>query len=180
MQMIIYFIAVLILGILSAYTVRFQEATHHWGRILAGQQSLEAELSELEYYDIDLKTKKHKEGYLRGYASTQRGYQDAITPRIQNLRNVIHLISIPAIPIAGFIFFSWYVPLLGLFLFFLLWSNIGSILPRVNSSFFKKRIISGLNFRRKLFGYLKNDLKVEAAEHFIDELENSKSDISEA
>ena len=43
-----YFILVFLLGLLGAYTIRFQSATLHWGRILAGEESLEAKTEGLD------------------------------------------------------------------------------------------------------------------------------------
>lgn len=174
--MTIFFIAVLILGILSAYAARFQEATHHWGRIIAGQQSLEFEIDQVMKSDKDVKEKKYQESYLRNYAKKQNGFQDAITPRMQNLRNSIHLISMPAILIVGFIFFKWYFPLVGLITYIVVWSNFTNLLPSVNSLYFKKRIIRGLITRGKWFDLLNKSEKADATIYFIEQLEDAVTD----
>jgi hypothetical protein len=178
MEILIYFIIVVFLGILSAYTSRFHDATHHFGRILAGEKSLESELNDVNKKGATNKERVRQEYFLRGKSITQRGHQDAITPKIQNIRNTIHLISIPLILISGFILFKWYIPLIGVLCYFFIWSNFQDLLPKPNSLFFRNSILNNLRKRMRRYDSLKDDLKVEACQFFIDKLEKLESDIS--
>ena len=72
-------ILILVAGILGAYTMKFQQATLNLGKELAP-----------------------------GNPSLTTGFQDAITPKIQSLRQIIWPILILAIFIYGTIFYKWY------------------------------------------------------------------------
>lgn len=176
-MLISYFILTGILGIIGAYTSRFQQATHHWGRILAGQQSLESELKDINNQQTKDKNHDFEKGYAEGYAVFGRGFQDAITPYTQNIRNTIMFLGTLGLIVLGFIFFKWYIPILAVLIIFFLAGFSRDLFPALDSDYFKRKIIRGL-FRRVVKASNRGDrVKVQALNYFIRELQKAETDL---
>jgi len=127
--------------------MQFQEATLYWGKWLA-----------------------------LGNPLLPKGMQDAITPRVQNLRNILCFLLFPAIIILGLIHFTWYVALIGLAF---AWFGSGIIgvllLPKSESQYFKKKLERSLVRRRARYIRRDDVERAEAADHLIKQLRDGSA-----
>lgn len=172
MTLATYIIIVLAVAVLGTYTLKFQDATHYWGRRMAGETSVEAELAKAGEGDEGA----YQKGVALGRSIFNRSFQDAITPQVQNVRNVLFMVSVVAIPIIGFIYQEWYVAILGFIAVWFLVIILKKMLPHPGSDFFKRRILSSVSSRTARHERSGNALKAEAGNYMLMLLTNTQSD----
>ncbi len=134
--------AALVIG----YTMAFQRATLFWGKSLVATNGLSDRL-------------------------LPRGMQDAITPKAQNMRNLLHPLLLLAVFIGGIILFKWYVGIFGLLATFMLGSVFLGFFPQPNSRFFHTKLIRDLEARRSQLQANGDRIRLEAIDHVIEMLE---------
>lgn len=122
----------------------FQSATLHWDRVLSGGPSDEEIIRQSLTEGCSL---AEAQGRAAAYPMTKGGFQDAITPKSQSLRNIVFTFAILAMLVLGIVYFRWYWGLVGFFGTFILTSILKSFLPGGDSSFFREMIISSLRDR---------------------------------
>ena len=137
-------------GILSAYTSKFQSTT-----LWAGKKIASEELKDIK----------------------PNGYQDAITPKVQNIRNILKIILSISIFIIGTIKI-WYLGVFGLVCVFII-SNIASKCIPDKIEFYLFKIFTSLVNREA--NYLKNndEMRAEACADICYRLEKLISEIRE-
>ena len=172
MSLAIYIVVVLAVAVLGAYTQQFQSATHYWGRRMAGEKSIEAELEEAGEGEEGA----YQKGAVIGRSISNRGFQDAITPQIQNIRNILFIVGEVAVPIIGFLYQKWYVAIVGFIAVFFLAIVLKKLFPHPDSDFFKRRILSSLRSRAASYQNRGNGLKAEAANHMVMLLSSTERD----
>ncbi len=105
-------VLILAAGLLGAYTSRFQQTTYALGKKLTEDNPL-----------------------------LPTGLQDAITPKIQTVRNIIYPSLILVIFAYGIIFYKWYWGLgFAVLTFFVVIPILKLIFPRAGSDFYKEKI----------------------------------------
>ena len=172
MTLATYIIIVLAVAVLGAYTQKFQSATHFWGRRMAGETSVEAELAKAGEGDDGA----HQKGVALGRSVFNRGFQDAITPQVQNVRNILFMMGVVATPIIGFIYQKWYVAILGFIAVWFLVIIMKKMLPHPGSDFFKRRILSSVRSRVARYERGGNALKAEAGNYMLMLLDSAEKD----
>jgi len=142
MRMVIFAAACLAWALLWAYTRGMQEATLFWGSRLGEDNPL----------------------------LPRTGMQDAITPPVQNVRNIVALSSLLAIPAVGVWQLGWVAGLVGTIAMLAASAVIRSFLPKPQSLYFSQVIIRGLSRRRDLFAGASDEHGVQAADAVLTRL----------
>ncbi|MBI5917084.1 MAG: hypothetical protein HY842_17060 [Bacteroidetes bacterium] len=171
MTLAIYFLIGLIIAIYGSYVLKYQRATQYWGRILAGEKSIEkiAEESLLAKGYVDRKL-------LSSEARGKNGFQEAITPPI--LANAVFLLLLACISflVYGIITFSWLYGIITFVGLFFTMQFFTRLYPHHFSDYWKKKLIQSLNLRKAKYENNGYTSKMEAVSYFKTQLENAQHD----
>jgi hypothetical protein len=115
----VFIIVIIITGILAAYTYNMQAVTSFIGREIAEKEIVEQ--------------------------LAPRGFQDAITPRYQDIRNWLLMTMLLGIIIIGYLI-KWYFVPIGLFLFSFLQFIFKQLLPK-NINYYLIKLIANMDNR---------------------------------
>lgn len=118
----ILILLIILTGILGAYTQNFQKTTLALGKKLAPDNP-----------------------------SLPTGFQDAITPKAQTLRNIVFFILILGILVYGLVFYKWYLAIAFTISAFLLTVILMIVLPRPESDFYIRKIKQDLLKRKSQY-----------------------------
>lgn len=130
---LILILLITVTGFLGAYTINFQETTLALGKKLVPENL------------------------------TVTGIQDAITPKSQTVRNILHLVLLLSIFIYGLFFYKWYVAITFVIVtFFLIIPILKKILPKPSSDFYERQIKKDLLKRQAKYKEI-NDISRELA-----------------
>ncbi|MFC1620175.1 hypothetical protein ACFL45_09540 [Candidatus Neomarinimicrobiota bacterium] len=146
-RLIAYFIFVVIIVLYSAYTLAFQGATLYWGKRIASDNP---------------------------YLPT--GLQDAITPPQQTRRNILMFILLPVALIAGFLVLKWYWAILSGLVVLISRRFAPVLFPGPQEPYYKERIISSLQTRRKKFENAGDMDRIEAVTDMLRRLNATDDD----
>jgi hypothetical protein len=144
---IIAFISTLvILVIVSALKRRLQQATLHWGRLIAGEGQIEQDIQEAKGAGDTGRAAE-----LLGRSIHQRGLQDAITPPyVASLTYCIWAVCIGAY-VWGWFVLPWYVAAPWPILFGPAQRMVKDRLPSPKSDYYRQKIIRSLESRQVRF-----------------------------
>jgi hypothetical protein len=158
----IFISSVLLLLILGIFRTRFQQATLHWGRAIAGlgriRGDIEAAKTSGDIADA---------GELLGASIQQRGFQDAITPpQLTNL-TIIYWPVCVGVYIWGFFALPWYIAIAWPIAFVAIKRVAASWLPDPGSDYYRQKIIANLVSRREGFRRSGDGIRVAATERML-------------
>lgn len=166
----ITFLIILAVGsLLGAYTMSLQDATQYWGRKLTGAPAEDEMIAQKVAEGM---SESEARGFVMGKLVFDRGYQDAITPKYQNLRNVLFFACLLYALIGGWIMFRWYFGIAALLGTFFVTSSLKLLFPAKDSRFFFQKIRKQLYLRcerHKAEGDLE---RVDACQHFLAKLDD--------
>ena len=138
MELIYFFLIIILISFFNSFSMRFQSATLYWGKKLQPDNEL-----------------------------LPRGMQNAITPSFQNFRNIFLPISIIAIMIIGLIFFKWYIALLSGPIAFIIGGLFTTLLPKPESKYYYDKIRNVLLKKKNIFTNSNDSIKLIAIEDII-------------
>jgi len=136
-----YWIFVILAALVIGYTMAFQRATLLWGKLLAPCNLL-----------------------------LPRGMQDAITPQIQTLRNILMPVLLLVALVTGVILLPWYIGVLGMLATFVLGGISRNFFPEPDSKFFHSRFLRSLEHRKHQFQLRGDSARLEAIGSLIERL----------
>ncbi len=139
MDLAVYGLACVVIAVSSAYTRTVQKATLYWGKVLSPNSPL-----------------------------LPRGLQDAITPPMQTVRNLLNMIFYLMILVVGLTYFHWYWAIGAFVATFLLDAFIAVVMmPSPNSLIFFNQILRSLADRRAKYQAASDQLRVEAIDEIL-------------
>jgi hypothetical protein len=142
----ILIVLVLGTGLLIAYTMKFQRAKLAYGKKIAPKDPL-----------------------------LQTGLQDAITPKVQTIRNILSGVLLLIILIYGVIFYVWYLGVVfALATFFIVSPILGQFLPKDDSDFYKQRIRKDLVKRQAKYRQAGDTIRETAIANIVRSLDKEK------
>ncbi len=143
MALAAYSVGCLFCAAVIAYTMRWQGATLYWGKRLTPANP-----------------------YL------PRGSQDAITPPIQTVRNLVMWLGLAALAVIGLFLFQWYIVVIAVAAVWLTSGFIAIVfMPAAESSYFRDRIRRSLVKRGH--GYTKSgdDLRAALVQELVEAMD---------
>lgn len=130
-----------------AYTMRFQRATLRFGKRLAPDNEF-----------------------------LPQGMQDAITPPIQTVRNLLWPVAMLAVLVFGVISFPTYIGIVGLIAVWIGSGVIVPFLPPPDSIYFRRRILASLRRRQRRYAGQGDRIRLEAIAEVIERFEQLHED----
>jgi len=100
-----------------------------------------------------------------------RGMQDALTPGIQTLRNILTWVSWIAVPIVGILTHNWWAGLLAFVAAFLGSGFAAQCLPKSNESFLYRRVLHNLKRRREAYSRAGDTTRAVVATDLLERME---------
>ncbi len=156
-----FWTVVILLLVAGTLRTRFQQATLHWGRTIAGLGHVEHEITQAKGSDAAHAAE------LLGRSAHQRGFQDAITPPRQTSLTISYWILCVAIYAWGFFVLPWYLAIAWPVLFVIGNRIFGSVLPAPDAEIYRQKIIASLEARCNRFRRAGDEVRLQAAEHMI-------------
>ena len=141
-----------------------QGATQHWGVRLAGGPTEEDLIRERMAQGASLAEAR---GYAMGASMTNRGFQDALTPKAQNARNILFGIGLLSMLVLGINYFRWYWGIAGFFGTFISTGLLRSFFPAADSRFFRDMIVGSLKQRQLSYTSSGDTLRAAACGELI-------------
>jgi hypothetical protein len=133
---------------LGAYTMAMQGATHYWGvRLMAGPTEDDL-IRERVAQGASLAEAR---GYAMGASLTNRGLQDAITPKAQIIRNIFFALGLLAMIVIGIAMYRWYWGIAGFLGTVFATGLLKSFFPAPDSQFFRDILLNDM--KRKQMSY---------------------------
>jgi len=132
-------------AVLYAITMKFQDATFYWGKLLQPENEL-----------------------------NPRKMQNAITPPIQNIRNIIAPIMLISIIVWGIILYNWWLGLIIVLIVFVLSTLIGKLWPSSDSDYYYKKILNSLVSRGHIYDRNNTTLQKKVNDEILTLFENIK------
>jgi hypothetical protein len=162
-MLVLIFVAILLLLlIVGAFRRRFQEATLHWGRVIAGQGQIERDIQEAkEAGDTG------RAAELLGRSVHHRGLQDAITPPYLTHLTMTYWAACVGMYVWGFFVLPWYVAAPWPILFGATQRMVKSWLPAPGSDYCRRQIIQGLLLRQNRLKRKGDIAREQAADYML-------------
>lgn len=162
MSPLLFFLLILATAALGAYTRRFDDATAYWGRRLGSLPSVHEEASRRFHAGL-IPT-------VPTLGGTGSGSQDDIVPMGQNVRSVLFLIGIIAVPALVLGAYSWPIAIGAAALGLLIQLFIGLMLPRPESAYYWRKIRESVECRSSMYKGRADKESQAAADYLIAEL----------
>ena len=164
-MIVIFTAVVLILLVIGALHRRFQEATLHWGRVMAGLGELERQIQAAK--DAG---NVGQASELIGRSVHHRGLQDELTSPSQINLTIGYWVAWLGTFAWGFFVLPWYIALLWPIFFGMAKRKVKNWLPAPSSEHYQQKIIGSLTSRRDRFLRTGDTLKANMSTVYIEQL----------